>query len=161
MNPLSRCFLYGILDLGYVPPDKVAPVTAQLLQGGVDLLQLRAKKAPKTEILKYAEAMLPLTKAAGVPLILNDYPELLREIVMSAFSQRRKLLRHTFGRWLEARGADVPFDVQRRAEEVPGGYLPGAPPGFLIRPLLARIVCERASSGSASSARAMLRNKDA
>lgn len=80
MNPLSRCFLYGILDLGYVPPDKVAPVTAQLLQGGVDLLQLRAKKDPKTEILKYAEAMLPLTKAAGVPLILNDYPELLREI---------------------------------------------------------------------------------
>jgi thiamine-phosphate pyrophosphorylase len=80
VNSLSRCFLYGILDLGYVPPDKVAPVTAQLLQGGVDLLQLRAKKDPKTEILKYAEAMLPLTKAAGVPLILNDYPELLREI---------------------------------------------------------------------------------
>jgi len=36
-----------------------------------------------------------------------------------AFSQRRKLLRHTLGRWLEARGADVVFDVQRRAEEVP------------------------------------------
>ena len=36
-----------------------------------------------------------------------------------AFSQRRKLLRHTLGRWLERCGAEVAFDVQRRAEEVP------------------------------------------
>ena len=46
-------------------------------------------------------------------------PALLREIVTSAFSQRRKLLRHTLGRWLEERGANVAFDTQRRAEEVP------------------------------------------
>ena len=46
-------------------------------------------------------------------------PALLREIVTVGFSQRRKLLRHTVGRWLEARGADQPFDLQRRAEEVP------------------------------------------
>jgi thiamine-phosphate pyrophosphorylase len=72
--------LYGIVDLGYVPPEKVATVTAWLLQGGVDLLQLRAKEHSKTEIVKYAEAMLPLTKNAGVPLIVNDYPDLLREV---------------------------------------------------------------------------------
>jgi len=46
-------------------------------------------------------------------------PVLLGEIVTVAFSQRRKLLRHTLGRWLEARGCDAPFDLQRRAEEVP------------------------------------------
>jgi 16S rRNA (adenine1518-N6/adenine1519-N6)-dimethyltransferase len=45
-------------------------------------------------------------------------PVLLREIVTVAFSQRRKLLRHTLGRWLEARGAAQDFDVLRRAEEV-------------------------------------------
>ncbi len=44
---------------------------------------------------------------------------LLGELVAVAFSQRRKLLRHTLGRWLEARGAAGNFDVQRRAEEVP------------------------------------------
>jgi 16S rRNA (adenine1518-N6/adenine1519-N6)-dimethyltransferase len=43
----------------------------------------------------------------------------LRELVTSAFSQRRKLLRHTLGRWLEARNFAGSFDVQRRAEEVP------------------------------------------
>ena len=41
------------------------------------------------------------------------------EMVQVAFSQRRKILRHTLGRWLEQRGADVSFDLQRRAEEVP------------------------------------------
>ena len=45
--------------------------------------------------------------------------QLLSELVQVAFSQRRKLLRHTLGKWLEARGFDGAFDVQRRAEEVP------------------------------------------
>ena len=44
---------------------------------------------------------------------------LLGELVAVAFSQRRKLLRHTLGRWLEQRGFTGDFDVQRRAEEVP------------------------------------------
>ncbi len=44
--------------------------------------------------------------------------ELLSELVQVAFSQRRKLLRHTLGRWLEARGFAGEFDTQRRAEEV-------------------------------------------
>ncbi|TFZ06802.1 16S rRNA (adenine(1518)-N(6)/adenine(1519)-N(6))-dimethyltransferase RsmA [Ramlibacter henchirensis] len=46
-------------------------------------------------------------------------PKLLSELVQVAFSQRRKLLRHTLGRWLEQRGFAGNFDVQRRAEEVP------------------------------------------
>jgi thiamine-phosphate pyrophosphorylase len=80
MKPLSRSFLYGIVDLGYVAPEKVAQVTAQLLQGGVDILQLRAKEHSKSEIVQFAGAMLPLTRAAQVPLILNDHADLLREV---------------------------------------------------------------------------------
>ncbi|MHB1249113.1 MAG: 16S rRNA (adenine(1518)-N(6)/adenine(1519)-N(6))-dimethyltransferase RsmA [Polaromonas sp.] len=45
--------------------------------------------------------------------------KLLSELVQVAFSQRRKLLRHTLGQWLVARGFAGAFDVQRRAEEVP------------------------------------------
>ena len=40
-------------------------------------------------------------------------------LVQSAFSQRRKLLRHSLGRWLEEHGFAGSFDLQRRAEEVP------------------------------------------
>jgi 16S rRNA (adenine1518-N6/adenine1519-N6)-dimethyltransferase len=59
--------------------------------------------------------MLPLPPAS-VPAV---DPLLLEELVRVAFSQRRKLLRHTLGRWLEERGHAGTFDVQRRAEEVP------------------------------------------
>ncbi len=44
---------------------------------------------------------------------------LLGSIVQVAFSQRRKLLRHTLGRWLDARAFAGAFDLQRRAQEVP------------------------------------------
>jgi len=57
--------------------------------------------------------MLPLPAPAGVDAAL------LGELVTVAFSQRRKLLRHTLGRWLEQRGQPAAFDLQRRAEEVP------------------------------------------
>ena len=49
---------------------------------------------------------------------------MLEELVRVAFSQRRKLLRNTLGRWLDERGHAGAFDLQRRAEEVPvGEYL--------------------------------------
>ena len=46
---------------------------------------------------------------------------LLSELVQVAFSQRRKLLRHTLGQWLAARSFTGVFDVQRRAQEVSVG----------------------------------------
>ena len=45
--------------------------------------------------------------------------KLLSEVVRVAFSQRRKLLRHSLGQWLEQRPHSPTFDLQRRAEEVP------------------------------------------
>ncbi len=45
--------------------------------------------------------------------------KLLGELVASAFSQRRKLLRHSLGHWLAERDYQGHFDLQRRAEEVP------------------------------------------
>lgn len=44
---------------------------------------------------------------------------LFSEMVQVSFSQRRKLLRHTLGAWLEQKGFSGQFDVQRRAQEVP------------------------------------------
>ena len=56
--------------------------------------------------------MVPHSQPAPLPVAL------LSELVQVAFSQRRKLLRHTLGRWLQDRGLAADFDVQRRAEEV-------------------------------------------
>ena len=57
--------------------------------------------------------MLPL----ATPPVLDEAR--LQTLVTVAFSQRRKLLRHTLGRWLSEQGFAGDFDVQRRAEEVP------------------------------------------
>jgi len=57
--------------------------------------------------------MLPLAK----PPQLNV--KTLETLVQTAFSQRRKLLRHTLGKWLEEKKFGGDFDVHRRAEEVP------------------------------------------
>jgi 16S rRNA (adenine1518-N6/adenine1519-N6)-dimethyltransferase len=54
-------------------------------------------------------------RAAPAALDVN----LLSELVRVAFSQRRKLLRHTLGQWLEQHAFSGQFDVKRRAEEVP------------------------------------------
>jgi 16S rRNA (adenine1518-N6/adenine1519-N6)-dimethyltransferase len=56
-----------------------------------------------------------------VPLAEPPLPDakLLGELVTVAFSQRRKMLRNTLGHWLKERGAELDFDLQRRAEEVP------------------------------------------
>ena len=43
----------------------------------------------------------------------------LEALVQTAFSQRRKLLRHTLGKWLEEKKFSGDFDIHRRAEEVP------------------------------------------
>ncbi|VTU41341.1 Ribosomal RNA small subunit methyltransferase A [Variovorax sp. PBS-H4] len=57
--------------------------------------------------------MVPLVEPPSVD------PARLGEIVQVAFSQRRKLLRHSLGKWLEQHEFDGKFETQRRAEEVP------------------------------------------
>ena len=57
--------------------------------------------------------MVPL----AVPPVVDE--TLLSELVQVAFSQRRKLVRHTLGRWLEEKQFAGDFEVKRRAEEIP------------------------------------------
>jgi 16S rRNA (adenine1518-N6/adenine1519-N6)-dimethyltransferase len=83
---------YAMQDVLFVPPESFDPPPR------VDSAVVR---------------MVPRADAAALD------EDLLSELVQVAFSQRRKLLRHTLGRWLEARQFAGQFDVQRRAEEVP------------------------------------------
>lgn len=58
-------------------------------------------------------AMQPLAQAPEVDT------GVLSALVQAAFSQRRKLLRHSLAPWLASRGWVGDFDMQRRAQEVP------------------------------------------
>jgi thiamine-phosphate pyrophosphorylase len=72
--------LYGILDLGYVEQNDLENTAEELLEGGVDILQLRAKDLVPEQISALASRVCPLTRDAGVPLIINDYPRICREV---------------------------------------------------------------------------------
>lgn len=77
---LAEARLYGILDLGYVAADALERTAEQLCAGGVDVLQLRAKNADEFEIEAMANRIEPITTAAGIPLILNDHPNLVPSV---------------------------------------------------------------------------------
>ena len=76
MGSMNDPKLYAILDLGYVSPENAADTATLLLDGGADILQLRAKSHDSATIRRLAEGLMPLCRAAGVPFILNDFPEL-------------------------------------------------------------------------------------
>lgn len=77
MNRVQDCRLYGILDLGYVDRGQADRVAAQMLEGGVEILQIRAKDLEESAVVQIANRIRPLVADAGVPLILNDYPHLV------------------------------------------------------------------------------------
>jgi thiamine-phosphate pyrophosphorylase len=82
VNALARARLYAILDLGYVAPDRAEEAARDLLRGGADLIQLRGKKESIAELGRLAGKLHRLTSAAGVPLIINDHPEIARDIAL-------------------------------------------------------------------------------
>ncbi|PYK90024.1 MAG: thiamine phosphate synthase [Verrucomicrobia bacterium] len=80
MRNLSDCRLYGILDLGYVGIDDAERVTKSMIDGDVDLIQLRAKEHSVEEIVDLAGKLHQVTSAAGVPLIVNDHAEVAAKV---------------------------------------------------------------------------------
>ena len=75
MKHLKDIRLYGILDMGYVRPADIVRVASQMVEGGVDILQLRAKAFIPDDVRWFAEQIHPVTSAAGVPFVINDFPE--------------------------------------------------------------------------------------
>ena len=75
-DALASARLYAILDLGYVDPAKPLTTACQLLEGGADILQLRAKNVPLPEVTALAEKLLPLCESARVPFVINDHPSI-------------------------------------------------------------------------------------
>jgi thiamine-phosphate pyrophosphorylase len=72
-------FLYSLIDRGLVEVEDLDRVTASLLEGGSDLLQYRAKGFDTGTMRRDLAAILPAAEAAGVPVIVNDHPELAAE----------------------------------------------------------------------------------
>ena len=82
VDSLAPGRLYAILDLGYVAPERAEYVARDLIRGGADLIQLRGKKESVEALTHLAEKLHRLTSSAGVPLIINDHPEIARDVAL-------------------------------------------------------------------------------
>ena len=80
MSALSECRLYGILDLGYVDRSDAARIVEQMIEGGVDLIQLRAKSKSLGELAHLTAELHELTARSSTPLIVNDYAEIASQV---------------------------------------------------------------------------------
>ncbi len=81
--PLKSIFdsrLYTFVDTAYLNGRDVASVAQQLCDGGSDIIQLRAKNSSPDEIRRMAEIILPITRRAGIPFVINDHLQIAQEI---------------------------------------------------------------------------------
>ncbi len=80
MRALDDCRLYGIIDLGYVEEADLACVAEQMIEGGVDLIQLRGKGRPIEKLADLAATLHQLTARSSTPLIMNDHAEIASRV---------------------------------------------------------------------------------
>ena len=80
MRALYECRLYGIVDLGYIEESEAARVVEQMIEGSVDLIQLRGKGKSLDELSDYAARLHELTARSLTPLIVNDHAEIASQI---------------------------------------------------------------------------------
>ena len=80
MRALSECRLYGIIDLGYIGESDAAFVAEQMIEGGVDLIQLRGKGKPLDELAGHAARLHELTAKFSTPLVVNDHAEIASQL---------------------------------------------------------------------------------
>jgi thiamine-phosphate pyrophosphorylase len=80
MKALSDHRLYTFVDTAYLHGRPPAEVARGLCEGGSDIIQLRSKNQTREQALRMAEAILPITRAAGIPLVINDYIDVAEEL---------------------------------------------------------------------------------
>lgn len=72
--------LYAIVDNTAVPHLPHVDLARALLEGGARLLQLRMKSRPPKEVTPVAKQILQLKREFEFTFLINDYPELAREL---------------------------------------------------------------------------------
>lgn len=73
---LADCRLYGIVDMGYTTPEQIDARTHALIDGGVRIIQLRAKGVEQERVREWAMAMQRICRERQAIFVLNDYPEM-------------------------------------------------------------------------------------
>lgn len=79
MKP-SLSGLYVITDKKLIPRNRFIETVEKAIRGGARIVQLREKETPEEKIVELGKRLLMITRKYGVPLIINDSPELAKII---------------------------------------------------------------------------------
>jgi thiamine-phosphate pyrophosphorylase len=80
LRNLSDCLLYGILDLSYIDAVDVPRVARAMIEGDVDVIQLRGKGKPIEQLVDLTREIHEITCRASIPLIVNDHAEIANKV---------------------------------------------------------------------------------
>ena len=80
VKDLAASRLYTFIDTGCLRGRDPVEIARQLCDGGSDIIQLRAKHSSPDEIRSIAERVFSVTRNAGVPLVINDLPEVASSV---------------------------------------------------------------------------------
>lgn len=72
--------LYVITDERLIPRGRFLETVEKALAGGANIVQLRDKTSSRAEVVALGRKLLEITKRYGVPLIINDSPDLMMEV---------------------------------------------------------------------------------
>jgi len=80
VKALEDCRLYTFVDTAYLNGRDAADLGQQLCDGGADIIQLRGKGLEKDLVRNLAQRLVRITERAGVLLVVNDYPDIARQV---------------------------------------------------------------------------------
>ncbi len=72
--------LYVITDKKLIPRNRFIETVEKAVRGGTRIIQLREKDAPEEEIIRLGKGLLEITRRYRIPLIINDSPEIAKEV---------------------------------------------------------------------------------
>jgi thiamine-phosphate pyrophosphorylase len=81
-NDLEQRSLYGILDLNYVHAENAPRIVRAMIEGGVDVVQLRGKTQNVETLTALASELHPITAKHNVPFIINDHAAIARLVAL-------------------------------------------------------------------------------
>ena len=71
-TPITDCRLYGFVDTAYLAGRHPGDLARQLIDGGIDLIQVRAKKEKLSKRIEILRAVVRAAQDTPVPIIVND-----------------------------------------------------------------------------------------
>ena len=145
MRPLHDCRLYGIIDLGYVERGDAARIVEQMIEGGVDLIQLRGKTKSIGELVELSAELHELAAKSSTPLIVNDHAEIARRVPVEGVHVGQdddpiKIVRQKAARACSRLCVDFPTRIWRpalrRATSIESSSCPTCTPSTGTRPTI-------------------------